>query len=168
MPLIDDIKVSLRISNTAFDTEINDLIESARYDLRLSGVTSEKANDDTDPLIKRAVSIYVKTNFGWDNPDAERLAKAFDMLKTHLALSQEYSAYTVTFTVTDGTNALEDALVTFNEDEKYTDSIGKAVFAGVGEAQNIEYTVTKDGYKDVANTIDVDGSKEVSVTMVVS
>jgi uncharacterized phage protein (predicted DNA packaging) len=89
--MLDDIKTVLRISNTAFDGEINDLIEAARHDLMLSGVSSVKVIDDSDPLIKRAVSTYVKSNFGFDNPDADRFQKSYDMLKQHLTLSSEYT-----------------------------------------------------------------------------
>lgn len=89
--MIESIKTALRISNTAFDTEINDLIAAARADLRLSGILESKVNDDTDQLIKRAIIIYVKANFGWNNPDAERLQQSYNMLKCHLALSQEYT-----------------------------------------------------------------------------
>lgn len=91
MPILDDIKIALRISNTAFDTEINDLIAAARADLKLSGILESKVNDDTDPLIKRAITVYVKAHFGWNNPDSEKLQQSYEMLKRHLALSQEYT-----------------------------------------------------------------------------
>lgn len=91
MALIDDIKTALRISNTAFDTEINDLIAATRADLKLSGILESKVNDDTDPLIKRAITVYVKAHFGWNNPDSEKLQQSYEMLKRHLALSQEYT-----------------------------------------------------------------------------
>jgi len=94
MALLDDIKLTLRISNTAFDSEISDLISAAQSDLKLSGVLESKVNDDTDPLIKRAIIIYVKANFGWNNPDAEKLQHSYNMLKIHLALSQEYAEVT--------------------------------------------------------------------------
>lgn len=89
--MIESIKTALRISNTAFDAEINDLILAARSDLKLSGVLESKVNDDTDALIKRAIVVYCKANFGWNNPDAERLQQSYNMLKCHLALSQEYA-----------------------------------------------------------------------------
>lgn len=89
--LFDSIKVVLRISHNALDGEISDLIAAARQDLILSGVLSAKANDDSDPMIKRAITVYVKAHFGYDNPDHERLLAAYNMLKNHLTLSQEYS-----------------------------------------------------------------------------
>lgn len=91
MPILDDVKTALRISNTAYDSEINDLVAAARADLKLSGILESKVNDDTDPLIKRAITVYVKANFGWNNPDSEKLRQSYDMLKAHLVLSQEYT-----------------------------------------------------------------------------
>lgn len=90
MALLDDVKLALRISSSAFDSEISDLIEAAKADLKLSGVDHGKMLDD-DPVIKRAIVTYVKANFGFDNPDAERLQRAYDMLKAHLTLSTEYT-----------------------------------------------------------------------------
>ena len=91
MPILDDIKIALRISNTAYDSEINDLVAAARADLKLSGILESKVNDDTDPLIKRAITVYVKAHFGWNNPDSEKLQQSYEMLKRHLSLSQEYT-----------------------------------------------------------------------------
>ena len=91
MALLDDVKLALRISpdTTAYDGEVQDLIEAAKADLRLSGVDPAKL-DELDPLIKRAIVTYCKAHFGFDNPDAERLQRAYDMLKAHLTLSQDY------------------------------------------------------------------------------
>lgn len=90
--LLDDVKVAMRIRTEAFDGELLDLIGAAQADLELSGVDPDKAQDTEDPLIKRAVITYVKAHFGWDNPDHDRLLRAYDMLKAHLTLSQEYRA----------------------------------------------------------------------------
>jgi len=91
--MLNDVKIALRISadNTAYDTEINDLISAAKADLMLAGILQNKVNDDTDPLIKRAITVYVKANFGWNNPDSEKLQQSYDMLKRHLTLSLEYT-----------------------------------------------------------------------------
>lgn len=90
MALLDDVKRELRISNTAFDTEVLDLIESAKLDLQLSGVVEEKIIE-TDSLIKRAIIFYCKAYFGYDNPDAQRFYDSYRMLETHLALSGDYN-----------------------------------------------------------------------------
>ena len=90
MALIDDIKKSLRVTSASFNTEITDLIAAGKLDLGLSGVDSLV---ETDPLIKRALTIYCKAHFGYDNADADRLARAYDLLKSHLSISTDYHNY---------------------------------------------------------------------------
>jgi uncharacterized phage protein (predicted DNA packaging) len=97
--LIDDIKQTLRISASALDIEVIDIIESAKADLILSGILKSKTEEDVidglDSLIKRAIILYTKANFGLDNTDSEKYQKAYDSLKTHLVLSQEYTVEAV-------------------------------------------------------------------------
>lgn len=89
--LLDKIKKALRITSSAFDEEVEDLIAACQQDLILSGVSEGKAVDETDPLILRAITVYAKANFGFDNPDADRLQQSYTMIKIHLTLSQEYT-----------------------------------------------------------------------------
>lgn len=88
--MIDVVKKAVRISHNALDDELEDLIEASRYDLNLSGVSNLKANDDTDPLIKRAIITYVKANFISDAKEAERFLASYNMLKNHLTLAGDY------------------------------------------------------------------------------
>lgn len=81
----------LRINHTHFDAEITDLIGAARADLLLGGIIAAKVNDENDALIKRAISVYVKAEFGLDNPDADKYRESYKTLKRHLMLSSEYT-----------------------------------------------------------------------------
>jgi len=168
MALLDDVKVALRISSstTAFDGEVQDLITAARHDLVLSGVVAEKAENEGDPLIKRAIMTYCKVHFGYDNPDADRLARAYEMLKAHLSLAGDYSAYTITFTVTDGVNPIKGATVTIGDEKLVTNSLGTAVYSAQKAGVDLDYTVTASGYQAATGCVYVDGSKLVEVTMV--
>lgn len=87
--MLEKVKNSLRVSGNAFDIEIADLIEAAKLDLEISGVV--KVND-TDALIQRAIIVYCKANFGYDNAEAERFQNSYDMLKQHLSLAGDYNA----------------------------------------------------------------------------
>lgn len=87
--MLNDVKLALRISSTAFDDEVQNLIDAARLDLQQAGVSKTVTNQD-DPLIKRAVITYAKANFGYDNPEAERFNNAYVMLKQHLSLYGDY------------------------------------------------------------------------------
>ena len=84
------IRQRLRLTTDDFDNEITDLIIAARADLALGGVVEEKANDETDPLILKAVETYVKAEFGLDNDDAERYRASYKEQRNGLTLSDKY------------------------------------------------------------------------------
>jgi hypothetical protein len=121
MALLDDIKPQLRISanNTDFDGEITDLINGAKVDLQQAGLYSI---DETDALIKRAIILYCKANFGYDNPEAARFQECYEMLKNHLSLSSDYAYYEITI------EAGEQCQVIFDGETKETDDSGQVVF----------------------------------------
>jgi hypothetical protein len=156
MALIDDIKAVLRITSTAFNTEITDLIASAKADLGLSGVLDDNIID-ADALIKRAIITYCKANFGWDNPDADRLMESYNMLKNHLSLSCDYAYYAITFDV--GVRAT----ITLGDEEKETNADGEVVFYSRA-TNNVTYTVNADGY--VSQTDEIDISADATITLV--
>jgi uncharacterized phage protein (predicted DNA packaging) len=91
MALLDVVKTALRITatDTGITGELQDLIDAAKADLALSGIATSKIVD-TDPLIKRAIITFCKANFGYDNPEAERFQRSYEMIKAHLALSTDY------------------------------------------------------------------------------
>lgn len=91
MAMLDDVKNILRVSGNNFDVELTDLIASARAELRLAGVDETLANSNTDALVKKAIMVYCKAEFGFDNQEADRFRKAFDSLKQHLTLSADYT-----------------------------------------------------------------------------
>jgi len=167
MALINDLKAALRTTTTdaGIVGEIQDLIDAAKADLALSGVL---AVDETDPLIKRAITTYCKANFGYDNPDADRFAKSYEMLKQHLSLATDYACYAVVFTVTAEGLPVDDALITINEnddDAKETNSQGVAVFTTKQTGIDFNYAVIKAGYDSVAGTVYVDGNESVGVAL---
>ena len=86
--MLEKIKSSLRVKSNSLNSEIQDLIDSAKLDLKISGVTKI---DEEDPLIIQAIKIYCKANFGLDNKYSEKYQKSYDMLKQHLSLCGEYN-----------------------------------------------------------------------------
>lgn len=84
------LRQTLRITSEDFDGELADLIRAAREDLALGGVLPERARDEEDPLIKRALTSYIKAEFGLDNDDADKYRAAYDRLKVSLALASGY------------------------------------------------------------------------------
>lgn len=88
---ITHFRNAVRIKHKKFDEEISDLIGAARADLLLGGITADKVCDENDYLIKRAITAYVKAEFGLDNADASKYRESYETLKRHLMLSTEYT-----------------------------------------------------------------------------
>jgi uncharacterized phage protein (predicted DNA packaging) len=88
--MLDEVRKALRVDGNEHDDEIQGLIAAARADLALSGVSPEKTQSDDDPLIRRAVVIYCQAHFDYTDQAAPRLEQAYEMLKRHLCLSEEY------------------------------------------------------------------------------
>jgi len=87
--MLEKIKNALRIDGSEHDDELNDLINTAKADLILSGVHKDKVKD-TDPLIIRAIIVYCKAHFGYDDM-SEKFNNAYMSIKQHLTLSMEYT-----------------------------------------------------------------------------
>lgn len=87
MAFLDDVKVALRVSNTSFDDEIADIIAAAKLDLTEAGAIN---TDETDKLVKRAITLYAKANFGMSNPDMEKYHKAYERIKITMSLCTTY------------------------------------------------------------------------------
>lgn len=93
--LFPAVKLALRITTTAFDTEIQDLILAAFDDLKVAGVVITTGTEQTDPLIIRAVTTYCKANFG--EPDEyERLKVSYDEQKAQLVTCTGHTTWEVT------------------------------------------------------------------------
>jgi hypothetical protein len=85
--MLEKIKLALRISTNAFDSELTDLASAALLDMGIAGVTNDSV---TDPLIIRAVITYCKMHFG--EPDEyDRLKKSYDEQKAQLATATGYT-----------------------------------------------------------------------------
>ena len=87
--MLYDVKSSVRIINNKFDVELVDLIDAAKMDLLIAGVTKV---DENDPLIKRAIILYCKANFGLDNKDSEKYQNSYENLKEKLSLCGDYNS----------------------------------------------------------------------------
>lgn len=85
--MLEKIKLALRITTTAFDSEITDLIDAALADLGIAGVLIE---DEMEPLIIRAVTTYCRANFGQPE-DYERMKAAYDEQKAQLRTATGYT-----------------------------------------------------------------------------
>lgn len=88
--LLAKVKIAVRRTDTtAFDSELNDLIDACLVDLGIAGVDS---TDLTDPLIIRAVCTYAKVHFG-ETDEYEHLKQSYDEQKATLQMSSRYTNF---------------------------------------------------------------------------
>ena len=63
--MLEKVKLALRITTTAFDSELTDLINAAKVDLGIAGVVVSATTDtNLDVIIQKAIITYCKLNFG--------------------------------------------------------------------------------------------------------
>lgn len=90
MVLLDKVRMALRITTTAFDDELLDLISAAKTDLGIAGVTLPA---ELDAICNRAVVTYCKIHFG-EPDDYDRLKASYDEQKAQLSMATGYTTWT--------------------------------------------------------------------------
>lgn len=90
--LLNKVITVLRIQGIDFlEEEAKDLIEACKKDMKISGINENKIKED-DPLIIRAITVYCKAHFGWDNQESEKYQDVYDGMIIKMASSQEYNS----------------------------------------------------------------------------
>ena len=95
--LLDDVKLALRITTTAFDNELTQLINAAKVDLGIAGVSIPVTTDSTIlDICNRAIITYCKLNFGeLDKIEFyDRLKASYDEQKAQLSMATGYTVWT--------------------------------------------------------------------------
>jgi len=85
--MLESIRLSLRLTGDTFDTEIAEIIEACKLDLKLAGVSTIS---DDDPLVLRAVTLYAKGHFGFADI-GDKYLQSYESLKMSLCLAGDYS-----------------------------------------------------------------------------
>ena len=87
MATLDKVKMGLRISTTAYDEELSDLITAAKLDMGIAGVVVPSALDE---IVTRAIITYCKMSFGLPE-DYDRLKRSYDEQKAQLVTATGYT-----------------------------------------------------------------------------
>lgn len=87
--MLEKVKMALRITTTAYDAELTDLIESAKLDMSIAGVVLPPA---IDALVTKAIITYCKMSFGIPE-DYDRLKASYDEQKAQLATATGYTEW---------------------------------------------------------------------------
>ena len=85
--MLEKVKLALRISTTKYDSELTDLIESAKLDMGIAGVVIPET---IDALVTKAVVTYCKMSFGLTE-DYDRLKASYDEQKAQLLTATGYT-----------------------------------------------------------------------------
>ena len=88
--MLDLVKVALRVTSTAYDSELNQLIYAACADLGLTDIVAIQSPNTSDPLIRQAVITYCAMRFGKPE-NYDRLKAAYDEQKAQLSMSSRYT-----------------------------------------------------------------------------
>lgn len=92
MALLDDVKIALRVTTDAYNSEINGLIDSAKKDLQIAGVDPAVVALATDPAVVTAIKTYCKMNFG--NPsNYDNLKSSYDEQKAQMSMASGYTEW---------------------------------------------------------------------------
>ena len=85
--MLEKVKLALRITVDAYDTELLALIEAAKGDLHIAGVDSEL---EDNPLLERAIITYCRANFG-SPADYDKVKASYDEQKAQLQMATGYT-----------------------------------------------------------------------------
>lgn len=90
--LLDKVKIACRILSNTFDSELEELISAAFYDLEISGVADPEgvpySEETADSLVETAVKTYCKLQFGdlLDTAQWPKLKASYDEQKAQLKM----------------------------------------------------------------------------------
>lgn len=104
--MLNEAKKALRVTASAYDSEIMSLLQAGARDLEIAGVvipgriawttnSSGAVVDNStlkDPLVMRAVLTYARMHFG-SPPDYDRLEQSYDTQKVQLMHANDYTIY---------------------------------------------------------------------------
>ena len=92
MAFLDTCKMSLRVSTTAYDSEINTYINAAKLDLKIAGVVCETSPDD---LVNTAIMTYVAWKWAKKESEKEKLRNDYNEQKAQLMNATGYTDWSV-------------------------------------------------------------------------
>ena len=103
--ILDKIKLALRITTTAFDSELTDLMNACLLDLGIAGVEvpySSSVDTHGEPisvldndLVIRAIITYCKIHFGDARgvEELDRLKMSYDEQKAQMSMATGYTEW---------------------------------------------------------------------------
>ena len=89
--MLAKVKLALRLTTNAYDTDIQDLIDAAKLDMGIAGVTLPT---QLDALCERGVITYCKLHFlGLSDTEWDCLKASYDEQKAQLSMATGYTVW---------------------------------------------------------------------------
>ena len=89
--MLEKVKLALRYVDGSLDTEIQDVINAAKLDLKRVGVDVPESDSNIDAQMEIAIILYARWHFDFEN-DGARYQKMYFDKRADLALCEEYLA----------------------------------------------------------------------------
>ena len=91
--MLAKVKLALRLTTSAYDTDIQDLIDAAKLDMGIAGV---ELPSTLDAICERAIITYCKLHFlGLSDNEWDRLKASYDEQKAQLVTATGYTDWSV-------------------------------------------------------------------------
>lgn len=93
MEILDAVMAALRSTSNdeGLIEEASTYVDAAILDLRSTGIRiPEDLNSKEAALVKQAIIVYCKANFGYDNPEATRFNESYQFMKHKLMNTKEF------------------------------------------------------------------------------
>ena len=91
--MLAKVKLALRITTNAYDSDLQGLIDAAQIDLGIAGVVLPST---LDAICERAIITYCKLHFlGLSDNEWDRLKSSYDEQKAQLVTATGYTDWSV-------------------------------------------------------------------------
>ena len=89
--MLEKVKLALRYVDSSLDSEITDVINAAKLDLKRVGVDVPDSDSNIDAQMEIAIILYARWHFDFEN-DGSRYRTMYYDKRADLALCEEYLA----------------------------------------------------------------------------
>ncbi len=158
-----------KISNTGYFVKFvvndsNGAIEDAIVEFN----NEEKATNSNGEVTFNYVTVgenleYKVSKLNYDNFDGT--ISVNEDVTENVLLSGGIATFNISFTITGGENPIPDTKINFLNQDVYTNSEGKYTFENIEYSMNEKYLISKDGYYDFIDSVDVDTNRNLGIEL---
>jgi hypothetical protein len=150
------------VSFNLYDEDGSNPIEGAIISFDGKSGTSDANGEYVFNVTYSLNKPYIISKIGYDEVNGTVNVDADKTVEINMLLT-----FSVNFIVTDASSSfIDNVLVEFNSESKYTDTNGEAVFAEITPGDGLSFTLSKEGFWDYDSTLNVvDADLEVNAIL---